>query len=238
MIRTYYKDSKLILKSRIEQKYLNISNKLIPSLSNQRKYNLTISERYKFVWYRVAKVGTRSILARFNKLNIPFSAYHSIHCYLPYKKYENYFKFGFARDPLNRFISAWKDKILSFSNKKNYFDLDSKEIDKMRDINYFIDSFFSDNNYFQKDIHFRHQSHLIDLNNIDFIGRLENINNDYNYILKKLNIKNIKKRIDHKNKTTEFHTESIKLINKVNKEKLISYYQKDFSIFGYGKNIF
>ena len=130
MIRTYHKDSKLILKSRIEQKYLNTLNKLLPSLCSKRKYNLTISEKYKFVWYRVAKVGTRSILEEFNKLNIPLSAYHSIHCYLPYKKYKDYFKFGFVRDPLNRFISAWKDKILNFSNKKNYFNLHSKQIEK------------------------------------------------------------------------------------------------------------
>ena len=238
MIRTYHKDSKLILKSRIEQKYLNICNKLIPSQSNQRKYNLTISEKYNFVWYRVAKVGTRSILAKFNKLNIPLSAYHAIHCYLPYKKYENYFKFGFARDPLNRFISAWKDKILNFSNKKNYFDLDHEQIEKMRDINYFIDCFLSNDYFFQKDIHFRHQSHLIDLNNIDYIGRLENINKDYNYILKKLNIKNSNKSIDHKNKTTEFHIDSIKLINKHNKDKIITYYHKDFSIFGYREKNF
>ena len=238
MIRTYSKGSKLILKSKIEQKYLHICTKLIPSLSHQRKYNLTISEKYNFVWYRVAKVGTRSILARFNKLNIPLSAYHSIHCYLPYKKYENYFKFGFARNPLNRFISAWKDKILNFSNKKNYFNLDSKQIEKMRDINYFIDCFFSDKNYFQQDIHFRHQSHLIDLNNIDFVGRLENIENDYNHILNKLDIKNLNKKIDHKNKTTEFHNDSINLINNTNREKIINYYHKDFSIFGYAEDNF
>ena len=235
MIRTHHKDSKLIFKSRIEQKYLNICNKLIPTLSKKRKYNLTISEKYNFVWYRVAKVGTRSILAKFDKLNIPLSAYHSIHCYLPYKKYENYFKFGFTRDPLNRFISAWKDKILNFSNKKNYFDLDSKLTEKMRDINFFIDCFLSDDYFFQKDIHFRHQSHLIDLNDIDFIGRLENFNNDFNYILKKLDIKNINKKIYHKNKTTEFHTDSIKSISRINREKLINYYYKDFSIFGYGE---
>ena len=108
----------------------------------------------------------------------------------------------------------------------------------MKDINYFIDCFFSEYDYFQKDIHFRHQSNLMDLNNIDFIGRLENIKNDYNYLLKKLKIKNFDERIDHKNKTTEFHTDSIKLINSFNRQKLISYYQKDFSIFGYGENYF
>ena len=234
MIRTYSKDSKLLFKSRVEQKFLNVYNKLNPSPHSQKKYNLTISEKLKFVWFRVAKVGTRSILEGFNKLNIPLSAYHSIHCYLPYRQYENYFKFAFAREPLNRFISAWKDKIINVSKKKkNYFDLNPKQIEKMKDINYFIDCEFFEKSLFQKDIHFRHQSNLIDLNNIDFIGRLENIESDFNYIMKKLGINNLNKKFGHQNATTQSHSDSIKLISKVNREKLINYYHKDFSIFGY-----
>ena len=233
MIRTYPNGPKLVLKSRIEQKYLHIFAKLIPSLSNQKKYNLTISEKYNFVWYRVAKVGTRSILNNFRTLNIPLSAYHSVSCYLPYMQYKNYFKFAFARDPLNRFISAWKDKILNLNLRKNHFNLDSNQIEKMNDINYFIDCFIFDKKLFQKDIHFSHQSDLIDLNNIDFIGRLENFESDHNFLLKRLNIKTSNTKIVHKNKTTESHTDSIKSISRVNREKLINHYHKDFSIFGY-----
>ena len=78
MIRTYPKGSKLILKSRIEQKFINICTNLIPPLRHQRKYNLTISEKFNFVWYRVAKVGTRSILENFNRLDTPLSAHHAV----------------------------------------------------------------------------------------------------------------------------------------------------------------
>ena len=63
------------------------------------------------------------------------------------------------------------------NKKKNYFNLNPEEIEKMKDINYFIDCEFL-KKYFQKDIHFRHQSNLIDLNNVDFVGRLENIEID------------------------------------------------------------
>ena len=52
----------------------------------------------------------------------------------------------------------------------------------MNDINYFIDCFIFEKNLFQKDAHFRHQSDLIDLNNIDFIGRLENFESDHNFL--------------------------------------------------------
>ena len=239
MIRTYSKGSKLIFKSRLEQKFLNTYNKLNFFHHSQKKYNLTISEKYKFVWFRVAKVGTRSILDGLNNLNIPLSAYHSIHCYLPYKQYENYFKFAFTRDPLNRFVSAWKDKIINIANKKkNYFDLSPRQIEKMKDINYFIKFEFFEKNYFQKDIHFRHQSDLIDLNNIDFIGRLENIENDFNHIMKKLDVNNLNKIFHHKNATTQSHNDSINLISTVNREKLINYYHRDFSIFGYKETNF
>ena len=233
MIRTYSNGSKLTLKSRIDQKYIHLCTKFNPSLSYQKKYNLTISEKFNFVWYRVAKVGTRSIFAEFNNLNIPLSAHHAVSCYLPHAKYKNYFKFAFARDPLNRFISGWKDKILNLTNNKNYFDLDSKQIEKMRDINYFIDIFFLDKKLFCNDVHFRPQSELIDLNNIDFIGRLENFENDHKYVLKRIGFKDLSPKAPHKNKTEDSHHDSLKLIKRSNKEKIIKFYYKDFSIFGY-----
>ncbi len=56
------------------------SRQLLAELSGHAKrskglsselYNLTISHHYRFVWFRVAKVGTRTILEHFKASDVP-----------------------------------------------------------------------------------------------------------------------------------------------------------------------
>ena len=56
--------------------------------------------------------------------------------------------------------------------------------------------------------------------------------------MKKLDVNNLNKRFQHKNATTQSHNDSINLISTVNREKLINYYHRDFSIFGYKETNF
>lgn len=134
--------------------------------------------------------------------------------------FKNYFKFSFVRNPENRFVSAWKDKVL----KQNYFKFSNSEFVKMKDLNNFIswvDKLDIDN----CDEHLRSQNSLIDLNNIDFLGRFENFANDFKIVLDKLKIVNDNIKILNKGIKTDSD------LTYEQKIRIYKIYKKDFQIF-------
>ena len=82
-------------------------------------YNLTISHSYRFVWFRVAKVGTRTMLGHFEASGIKLDVEHAMGIPYPRGMFEGYFKFAFVRDPFARLVSCWKNKV----SDENYFGL-------------------------------------------------------------------------------------------------------------------
>lgn len=161
-----------ILKQKLLTLFSQSSTYNLSGLMGPSKYNITTSPNYKFVWFRVAKVGTRTILGVLDK-NPKVKATYFSNCSFHSKSYTDYFKFAFVRDPVSRFKSAWANKIYD----SNYFNLSNQKLEKLRDINYFIEMIHGQGDYLShvisKGKHFLLQSSLIDLNNIDFIGRME-----------------------------------------------------------------
>lgn len=106
----------LTMASRVTQKALRLAAK-VPLLPSTRKYNLSISNKYKFIWFRVAKVGTRTIFSRLadDGLTLDLESPYGIH-YIP-KLYGEYFKFAFVRNPWDRLVSCWQNKVVQM----NYF---------------------------------------------------------------------------------------------------------------------
>lgn len=216
----------LTFKSKIYQKIIrSLPRWLIPSLD---QYNLTISKEKKFVWFRVAKVGTRTIYNIFKAQEFRLDADHPHSChYLPYS-YHDYYKFAFVRNPYDRLISCWKDKVL----KLNHFQFKEEEYVKMKHFKNFV-TWVSHLDIEVADCHLRTQQSLIDLNNIDFIGRFERFEQDLSIVLNKLNIC---ETIPKKNAATikqhysSFYTEELR-------QKVYTIYKKDFLIFNYDRNI-
>jgi len=230
MIRTEELSHKLTKSSKKEQFYFRLCVKYLPLLRDKKKYNITISEEHKFVWFRIAKVGTRTMLDMFsNKSNL--SSYHAMWCYFPAEQYKDYFKFAFTRNPIDRFTSAWFDKVCN----KNYFRIGQDKLEKLKDFNYFIDLFKEDSRI-ANDQHFKRQSDLIDINNIDFIGRIENFENDLNVVYQKINVS--MPTIIHKNRSqnNDMIQNPLGLVTQKRRDKIIEHYSKDFSIFGYTIN--
>lgn len=89
---------------RIQYLYEAISK--IPFIPSTNQYNLTISHESKFIWFRVAKVGTRTILNHLRKSNVSLDVEHASFIHYPVKSYENYFKFAFVRNPWGRLVSC------------------------------------------------------------------------------------------------------------------------------------
>ena len=122
------------------------------------------------------------------------------------KKWNTYFIFTFIRNPYDRIVSGW-----NYINKYNI------PFNNYLDINYNSSSY----NYWH--VFMPQTRHIIDINgkiNINYIGKIENLENDLKIILYKIGIKYIihksflKNNKSHNNYKTYYINNEI--INKVN----------------------
>ena len=165
----------------------------LPFLPSSRPYNLTVCHEKSFLWFRVAKVGTRTIFKHFERNHLKLDAEHPMSIYYPVKAYENYTKFAFVRNPWDRLVSCWHDKVLGM----NYFRFSNIKHTQMQHFANFV-AWVGRLNIETCDPHLRLQCRLIDLNHIDFIGRLEHFSTDLATIFRQLNIpyvENIRKNV-------------------------------------------
>lgn len=195
-----------------------ISN--LHSTEQPNKFNITISENPKFVWFRVAKTGTNSISKVFLDNNIDLTVNGFKISFFP-NQYRDYFKFTFVRNPWERVVSCYFNKVLTKVHPyyKKCFD---------KDFNFFID-FINQQDLDHADCHIRLQTQLIPIDQIDFIGHFETFSEDLQYIASNLGI--ILKEIPHQNQThhshyTQYYSEETKRI-------IDRKYKKDIEAFGY-----
>lgn len=195
---------------------------IYPSL---RQYNLTISEEKKFVWFRVAKVGTRSIFHALHKAGVELSAEHPFLCHYPVHRYRDFFKFAFVRNPWDRLVSCWADKVVD--HNRLHFSDDSLE--EMQSFERFVDYVAENVDLEHGNPHLRLQCRLIDLNHIDFLGRFENFMED---ITKVMDFLGIETKISRKNASSrkqnyrEYYSEDTI-------QKAAKLYSRDIQIFNY-----
>ena len=161
--------------------------RLFKNMPSHRKYNLTISEERQFVWYRVAKVSTRTIFDVIKRAGIVLDAENTFHCHYPPNEYDNFFKFAFVRNPWDRLVSCWLDKVVDY----NFYEFEKEEYQKMKDFATFVDWVATQNVHKMGDPHLSAQSALIDLNFVDFVGHFQNFSADFQKVMNRLGIENI-----------------------------------------------
>ncbi|MBC2931530.1 sulfotransferase family 2 domain-containing protein [Nocardioides sp. zg-1228] len=140
-------------------------------------YNLTISHSHRFVWYRVAKVATRTIRHHCETHGVSMDVDHAMRVRYPLASFADYFTFAFVRDPLDRFVSAWQDKVVDH----NYYGFDPATLARMQAIEEFA-RWTAGHDLAAvpgTDQHLTLQSRMIDLNRVDFVGRLETFDRDF-----------------------------------------------------------
>lgn len=188
-------------------------------------YNLTICNQPKFLWFRNAKVGTRTILKIMGNMNLDLIAEHALRCYYSPQHYKDYYKFCFVRNPYDRLVSGWYDKIV----RKNLFGFEADVWEDMKQFDRFVD-FLSDWDLDTCNNHFRRQCRLIDVNEVDYIGKMENFTNDLKELFNILGLP--LNEIPQENKSTgrlgyeAYYT-------KATKQKVEKMYRKDLQLFGY-----
>lgn len=217
--------SKLTTESRVlqnEWKQFWVTNECVPS---SYKYNLTICDAPKFIWFRNAKVGTRSTFKAFNDAGVQLIAEEPYDCYYSPQKHKDYFKFAFVRNPWDRFVSGWISKVV----KMNHLNFDPQTLAEMQQFDCFAD-YCSELDLDKCDIHFRRQCRLIDLNEVNFIGRMEHFDEDLKEIFRILELPEVQIPVKNKSRRDSdyrsYYTDDTRgMVSEM--------YRKDIQVFGY-----
>jgi len=141
--------------------------------------------------------------------------------------YKDYFKFTFVRNPLDRLYSCFQNKVLGIGEEVplEYFTRRLFDLSKYREFDQFVDRVSKLPDYLS-DRHFRSQFSLFEGNKIDFIGKMENIEEDWNFIAKKFDFETLpNKNKSERHKSIQF---SPTLVRKIHRK-----YAKDYELLDY-----
>jgi len=199
---------------------------------------MPISHKHKIIFVHIPKTGGTSIERFFGMTNnenmyemknisiddVSFSLQHLTPYYLKTwpglaKYYDEYFKFVFVRNPYSRVVSE-------------YFWRHRMKTDKINPVHFskWLRSFY-------KELDMDHKLPQVDYIyldgkiQVDFVGRVENMNDDFSKILKHIGMnESISLPKDNVTKKT---IDKKLLLTKENKEFIYSIYKKDFEQFNY-----
>ena len=190
------------------------------------RYNVTLSHKYNLIWFRVAKVGTRSVLALMQDADAEVIINYPKWRSLQSKGMNNYSAVSFVRNPYDRLVSAWKNKIVD----KNLFRLDAELLERLQCFDLFVE-YVSQFDLTNADVHLRPQYRLMDINRMNHIGKMESFNEDCHRIFGGLGIKMDKlsranaSSPSSKSSLDYYSSRSMNIVNKI--------YARDFQEFGY-----
>ena len=190
-----------------------------------------ISHSKKCIYIHIPKTGGYSVCKALNK---PLEIGHRFLEDYPKENTANYFKFAFVRNPWDRFVSAYF--YLKEGGRNLGHDRHGQQIvNRFSDFRSFVANFHSVKKDF-KSLHFLPQvnwTHDKQGNmQLDFVGRYENFQDDFNKVCKILDIPNLK--IPHWNVSA--HNEYRQYYDKITERIIAEEYSQDIEWFDYSFN--
>lgn len=185
------------------------------------------STKSKFCWVRVPKCGSCTIsaaLADIGDDNLDYNEFSA-----PHTIWDEYFKFAFVRNPWDRLRSCYHNKVESPRGScSDYLHSFAKTNISFSD---WVKTITTGENIF-KDRHFA-PMHTLMINrsfeSMDFIGRLENLQQDFNIVCDKIGIP--QRQLLHKNQTK--HKDYTEYYDNETRQLVREKYAKDINYFGY-----
>jgi len=143
---------------------------------------------------------------------------------LSYSLFNNYYKFGFVRNPWDWTVSLYF-YILSYKRHKTH-----KTVKNFKNFDEFVEwrcseEYKSQFIYLQKDFFTDEEGNII----VDYIGKFENLNEDFDYIVQHLGLKNTS--LPHKNKTK--HKNYREYYNDYTRKLVEEQFKEDIELFNY-----
>jgi hypothetical protein len=154
-------------------------------LSEKPSFQLSFLPKQEILWYRNPKCGQSTIDYALRSFD---TKYYRASIDIPVlSQFANWKSFGFVRHPETRFLSLWKNKVYNISAENNLYGFSAEEREYLLDLDNFINwvaSFDLDS----AECHLRKQVRLVPPENVDFIGRIEQFDTDWNRLKKTLGL--------------------------------------------------
>jgi len=185
-----------------------------------KKYVYIKSDEFKFIYFITPKAGSRTIVKYLKNLGFEFKGDKMRE--LDFEKYKDYFKFGFTRNPWDRMVSVWKNKVID-GHETGLGDLRI-----FKDFKVFLKK-ACEKNLENCDNHIKLQTVMLPCEHLNYVGDLYTLNKDFKMICDKLGIE--LQQIPHENKSehkhyTEYYDDETRQI-------VAEKYAKDIEYFGY-----
>jgi hypothetical protein len=178
------------------------------------KYLYQADNNLQYIYYITPKCGSRTFFNLFNYDPVEFRETAS--------KYNDYFSWSFVRNPWDRLVSTYTNKIIN----KHHGGIgnDWSKLTSFKDFILKIEK----SDITNVDRHIR-SLHTFFPEDIDFIGKLENFQQDFDIICDKIGIP--KQKLPHNNKTK--HKHYTEYYNDETRQIVAEKYAKDIEYFGY-----
>lgn len=189
-------------------------------------YHLTVSHAHRFLWFRVAKVGTRTILGHLDQ-HATLDVRHGTDLRYPREALSGYLAFAFVRHPVDRFVSAWRDKVVD----TNHFGFDDATLQRMQRIEEFV-AWVGDQDLddIATDRHLNLQVRLVDTTRVDRLGRLESFADDFAGICRAIGLPATPPETRNRSQGRGFAAPDLAPPTRRRIEDL---YRRDLEVFGY-----
>ena len=218
-------------------------------MNSKNKYHITQSNINNYTWFRTAKCASTSILVRLLKsgqithdTTQPFLSDRNrddVHFANTSKQFidsvksiddydigqDDKFKFAFVRNPYDRLYSCWYSKI----GRHDTYDTRELFDQHVMTFENFIKNVVSECDVKWVNVHYASLVSLIPHKKLDFIGKFENLQEDFNTVCDKINIP--QQQLPHKNRGR--HTSYVEHYDGEMIEIIEEKYAEDIKTFNY-----